>query len=104
MKKGNVSKNDAISTFDTSMVCGIVGSAPDPVDPTQPPTPVSSGGSFPGCNFRYGKAFGQESDDYSNHDYISIWLNTPEMATQNTDFNPVTNNRLGGQFKRTRGS
>lgn len=88
MKKGYVSKNDAIGTFDNTMVCGIVGSPSDTVNSTQPPPTPSLPGSFPGCNFRYGKAFGQESDDYSDYDYISIWLNTPEMTTQNTDFNP----------------
>ncbi len=33
--------------------------------------------AFPGCQFRNGRNYDQPGTDYSQYDYISIWINTP---------------------------
>ena len=52
--------------------------------------------SFPDCQFRYGRDFTGDGTDYSQYDYISIWIRTirdtcAESNAQTlscTDFNP----------------
>jgi hypothetical protein len=74
MKSGNVGKNNAFSTMDKSMVCGIAAT-------TQSGTIGSvSSTSFPSCQFRFGMAFDGNSRDYSLADYITMWIGSPSST------------------------
>ena len=49
-------------------------------------TTTSNSGSpinplFPGCQFKNGRNYDQPSTDYSQYDYVSIWINTPGKLT-----------------------
>ena len=43
---------------------------------------------FPGCKFRNGRDYDQPTTDYSQYDYITIWINTPASDGTGTNFNP----------------
>ena len=52
---------------------------------------VTTGGAvntkFPGCQFRNGRNYDQPGTDYSQYDYVSIWINTPASDGSGTNFN-----------------
>ena len=43
---------------------------------------------FPAGQFRVGRNYDQPSTDYSQYDYVSIWINTPASDGSGTNFNP----------------
>jgi hypothetical protein len=103
MKGGSISKSNAFPTEDPSMVCGVVresASGNDNGNTNNNNTgnnngngkPISEVG-FPGGQFRFGRSYVDSVKDYSNVDYITIWMGTID-SNGNTNFNYVRLCRL----------
>ena len=42
---------------------------------------------FPGCKFKNGRDYDQPTTNYSQYDYVTIWINTLSSDGSGTDFN-----------------
>ena len=63
----------------------VTTTAPPVTGPTTNPTPIVN--KFPDCKFRIGRSYDQPTTDYSQYDYVSIWINTPASDGSGTNFN-----------------
>ena len=64
-----------------------VTSGPVTAGPVTPGPVTDNANKWPNCQFKAGRSYDQPTTDYSNFDYITIWINTISDA-YGTDFNP----------------
>ncbi len=92
------STNQPLTTSSKSILSSslpsITSSSKSPTQSSNANGPSAS--LFPGCQFRYGRDFVSSTTDYSQYDYITIWIDTissncPSSNSKNpdcTNFNP----------------